>query len=366
VVIAALALVAGACSALPGSLTPQQQVAQIVRFVERSRGHDFVTPPVVSFASDAVFRQAVLDNIDVMQPVVDAAEPTFHALGWLAPDRDLFQQYEVAFGGAVVGFYDPATKVLLVRGTAMTPYRREVIAHELTHALDDQIFSLDETFDDWLLGERTFASLVAIEGSAARVQQAYVASMSGLEQAQDLAEQLSLGSDPALLSVPLALLSFMQAPYLRGPVFIRQVAAALGGGVAGLDEALERYPSTAEQAFDTSAYLADQPAATVATPPVEPGGTVVMSGSWGQFLLTMLLRSGLALDSVDPATRGWAGDAYVTWTAGNQSCFRLDVEMDTAAQATSLRSALASWSTTRVGSTVVDLGANLTRVTACA
>lgn len=349
----------------PPTLTPQQTVESIISFVERARGHEFVTDPVVTFASEATFRQAVLDNIAAMEPMVDAAEPTFHALGWLDPSRDLFDSYQVAFGGAVVGFYDPVTKVLFVRGTSVTPYRREVIAHELTHALDDQLFGLDETFDDGLLGEQTFASLVAIEGSASRVQQSYVASMSGVEQLQDLAEQLSLGSDPALLSVPLALLSFMQAPYLRGATFVGQVAAGSGGGTAGLDAALLRYPRTAEQAFDAAKYLVDEPAVAVPTPPIEPGGTMVTSGTWGQFLLTMLIRSGLALDSVDPATVGWAGDSYVTWSAGAQSCFRLDVVMDTPEQAASLRAALATWLGTRPGATALDMGGSTTRVTSC-
>lgn len=349
----------------PPTLTPQQSVEQIIGFVERARGHEFVTDPVVTFASEATFRQAVLDNVATMKPVVDAAEPIFHALGWLDTGRDLYQTYQVAFGGAVVGFYDPVTKVLFVRGTSVTPYRREVIAHELTHALDDQLFGLDESFDDGLLGERTFASLVAIEGSASRVQQSYVSSMSAVEQLQDLAEQLNLGSDPALLSVPLALLSFMQAPYLRGATFVGQVAAAVGGATAGLDAPLSRYPSTAEQAFDTAKYLIDEPAVAVTTPPIEPGGTAVGSGTWGQFLLTALIRSGLALDSVDPATLGWAGDAYVTWAAGSQSCFRLDVVMDTPTQAASLRSALGTWLSTRPGASALDLGAAMTRITSC-
>jgi hypothetical protein len=305
----------------------------------------------------------VLANLAVAKPSVDRAEPAFHALGWLAPGDDLYAQYQIAFGGAVVGFYDPLTKVLDVRGTTMTPYRREVIAHELTHALDDQLFALDDDFGESLLGEKTFASLIAIEGDAVRVQQKYVASMSGVEQAQDLAEQLQLGSDPALLQVPLALLSLTQAPYLRGGTFAYEVSAA--GGVAGLDAAMERYPATAEQAYDTHKYLADEPAVAVAAPPVDPGGTPVDGGTWGQYLLTMVLKNGLALDTVEPVTRGWAGDAYVTWTDGSRSCLRLDTRMDTADEATSLRNALASWAATRSSASVVDLGGATTRLTAC-
>src|SRR6478735_8388582 len=114
----------GASCTPPPSLTPVQQVDQIMRFVERSRGHDFVTDPVVDFLPDAAFRAEVLASLAAAKPAVDRAEPAFHALGWLATGDDLYAKYQIAFGGAVVGFYDPITKVLVVRGTAMTPYRR--------------------------------------------------------------------------------------------------------------------------------------------------------------------------------------------------------------------------------------------------
>jgi len=71
------------------------------------------------------------------------------------------------------------------------------------------------------------------------------------------------------------------------------------------------------------------------------------------------------LDSVDPVTRGWAGDAFVTWRAGAVSCIRLDTRMDTAAQAASVRNALTTWAATRASTSVVDLGSETTRLTAC-
>jgi len=45
--------------------------------------------------------------------------------------------------GDVVGFYDDHKKSLYVRGVDPTPFAKEVIVHELTHALDDQHFGLD-------------------------------------------------------------------------------------------------------------------------------------------------------------------------------------------------------------------------------
>ncbi len=346
----------------PPTLTPEQQIAQIIAFVEQVRGHQFVTPPQIEFLDDAAFRADVLAQLAAAEPEVQKAETIFRATGWMSPGDSLWAKYQIAFGGAVVGYYDPATGVLKVRGTAMTPYRREIIAHELTHALDDQVHDLDVELGDSFLSEERFAALVAIEGSASRVHTAYTSSLSAFEQLQSLQEQLEMGSDPALFTVPLALLTFTQAPYLRGATFSNQVTAQLGVP-AGVDQTLERYPSTAEQAFDTQKYLADEPAVPVAVPPAE--GTVVESGTWGQFLLTLLIRNGIALDQVDPVTHGWAGDAYVAWEDGSQDCLRLDTRMDTPTQADALRAALASWASTRPAASVSELDPSTVRVTTC-
>jgi hypothetical protein len=187
--------------------------------------------------------------------------------------------------------------------------------------------------------------------------------MSDLDRAQDLIEQLQLSSDPALLTVPITLLTLTSAPYLRGAAFEQQLIARLGNP-AGPDLSLTRLPATTEQAFDTDTYLADQPAVPVAPPPAD--GTVVRSGSWGQFLLTLLLREGLALDTVDPTTHGWAGDAYVTWRDGPRSCLRLDTRMDEPSEADALHDALDVWATRHAGSSVTPIDADTVRVTSCA
>ena len=362
VVVAVIGAVAAGYAAAP-TLTPGQQVDQIVGFVETARGHTFVTRPVVEFLSDSAFRAQVLADLSSAEAAVDADDVAFTAAGWIRPDQDLFELYKVAFGGGVVGFYDPVTKVLKVRGTELTPYRREVIAHELTHALDDQVFGLDDITGSGLIDERYTAALVAIEGSAAKVQQRYIDSMTDLERAQDLIEQLQLSSDPALFGLPITLLTLTSAPYLRGATFEQDLIDRLGNP-AGPDLSLTRYPSSTEQAFDTGTYLADQPAVAVPTPPAD--GTAVRSGPWGQFLLTLLLREGIALDTVDAATVGWAGDAYVTWTAGPLSCLRLDTRMDDAGRAAVLQSALSDWAGRRTGAVVTPLSADTVRVTACA
>lgn len=357
-VVAVVALVASGCAPEP---SPIDRVAEIIHFVEQARGRPFLTTPVVTFESDAAFRADVLASIVAAKPAIDQDEVAFKALGWMDPGDSLYAKYQTTFGGAVVGYYDPATKVLKVRGTDVTPYRREVIAHELTHALDDQYFDLDVEKGPGLISQEQLAFLVAVEGDAVRVQQSYVTTFNPIEAAQDLAEQLSLGADPALLTVPLALLSLTQMPYLQGPRF---TGAQVGAGVpAGLDAVFSRYPDTEEEAFDPAKYASDEGSVSLPTPPAD--GAVVRSGTWGQFLLTLILQNGLSLDAtVNPLTVGWAGGSFVTWTAGGDDCIRIDTRMDTGAQAHDLATALGAWAVERSAASVSTTG-NDVRLTSC-
>lgn len=101
----------------------------------------------------------------------------------------------------------------------------------------------------------------------------------------------------------------------------------------------------------------------VPLPPAD--GPVVRSGPFGQFMTTLLLREGLALDAVDPATVGWAGDAYVTWTDGTTDCLRLDTRMDTADRATALAGALTKWAGRHPGAAIEMTAPDTVRLTSC-
>lgn len=103
------------------------------------RGHQFVADPVVEFVDPVAFEAEVLANLALEEASIAPDEAAFKALDWMDGSQDLITEFRKAYGGGVVGFYDPDSDVLKVRGTSLTPYRREVIAHELVHALDDQI-----------------------------------------------------------------------------------------------------------------------------------------------------------------------------------------------------------------------------------
>lgn len=361
--IAALTLVAASC-VTPPELSPEDTVASIVEQVERIRGHEFVTDPVVQFVDPSTFDADVLAELAADEASIAADETAFVALDWLESSQDLITEYRKAYGGGVVGYYDPAGATLKVRGTEITAYRREVIAHELTHALDDQIFDLSDLDSDGLLDADHLAKLIAIEGSAERVRSRYAASFTWLETLQSLREQLDAGSVPELLTIPITLLTLSAAPYLRGARFSNELVAALGNP-AGPDETLSRYPANTEQGFDTAKYLADEPADAIPAPPSDSGAPVVRSGEFGPLLLSLLLREGIVLDELDARTDGWTGGSYSTWESTTGPCIRVDTRWDTPAEASEMAEALISWGSLHGGTTVLAPTATDLRLTRC-
>ena len=95
----------------------------------------------------------------------------------------------------VVGLYVDDKKTVFVRGTAMTPYVRVTLAHELTHALQDQYFDLQKLDANVKDGDGD-ALTALVEGDAVRDQNLYEQSLSPADQQlyQNEQNQLDAGS----------------------------------------------------------------------------------------------------------------------------------------------------------------------------
>lgn len=359
----AVAVATFAVGCVPDAPSRDAQVAEMIAFVEVQRGRNFREPPQVTFVDEPAFVARVEEMVDTEAGNLAIDEVAFKALGWMDPDDSLAEKYRIAFSAGVMGFYDPATGELAVRGRELTPYRTEVVVHELTHALDDQWFDLDEgeageAGSGGLIDSARLGFLVGVEGDASAAQNAWNEMRGPLHRAASLAEQLSMPISPDLISVPLALLSLAQAPYLQGPRFV----AALGGN-AGIDAMLQNLPVSEEQAWFPDRYLAGDVPVDVPDPVAE--GTEVQRGGFGPFLLTLMIQRGVSLDAMaHPATAGWAGGEYVTWRQGTASCIRIALRYDTEAQADWLRAELAGWSASVSNSSIVAAGTD-TIITSC-
>lgn len=314
-------------------------VRELQGFVERERGLTFKTPVKVTLLADADFRAKVVATDDESRKEAEKAQFVLRAMGLLGRDVDLVKAVQDFAGAGIVGFYDPETKELAVRGGSLTPTVKVTLAHELTHALEDQHFNLDRKD---LGDEADYGFSALAEGSALRVEDAYLRSLSAGERAQARKEEdIQAESIPDDLP-PVVGIAF-GFPYIQGPEVVSAVLKA--GGNSRLNAAFAKPPLSTEQVLDPRKYLnGDQPRPV---PVPRADGTAFDDGEIGELFLRLMLSSELPLSAARDAAEGWGGDRYVAWRDGDRTCVRMDFVMDTPSDADELAKALREWSTRR-------------------
>ena len=243
----------------PAKTEPATPIATIERRVEQIRDLRYETLPRPQTVSPAQAKRDGLEDLDRNYPAArrHADEEVLKLLGLLKPDVDLRKVSGTIFGQGVAGYYDPRTKHLRVVSGAQTTNRflyEITLAHELTHALEDQRFKLD--LESSSSDDAGLANLALVEGSATAVMFTYAERHFTSEQS--LGGLLSsLGQDTG--DLPPFIEAQLVFPYVQGQEFIKRLYAAGGWGV--VDAAYRfRPPASSEQIMHPDKYLAvEQP-----------------------------------------------------------------------------------------------------------
>jgi hypothetical protein len=246
-----------------------------------------------------------------------ADEDVLKLLGLIEPGADLRALTASLFGEGVAGYYDPRNgrlRVVTGVGTGSPVLAETVLAHELTHALEDQRFGLEP---DELSGsdDAALARLALVEGSATAVMTDYLGRYFTAEEALG-------GLVGSAFADTGDLPPFMEAqvlfPYLGGVEFVEDLRRRANGGWGLVDTAYRFHvPASSEQVLHPRAYFrADDPA------PVRLGlGRLLgdgweraTAGTWGELQTReLLVRAGGGGSS--EAAAGWGGDRYELWRA---------------------------------------------------
>jgi hypothetical protein len=337
-------------------------VDQISDFVEQQRGLRFRSEVDVELASDDEFERRLLADFEEDADELRRTAVLLTAFGLIEPGVDVVEAMRALLGGGVVGFYDPETEELVVRGTSLSPYVRTTIAHELTHALDDQHFELDRPSYDDADDEIGFGFSALAEGDARRVEEAYRDSLTDDERQQADDEEMSIGANLDLSAVPFVMVDLLEAPYSAGLAFVQALLNQRGR--PGLDRAFEAPPRTSEQVLHPDAYLSGDTRARVPHP--TPPGRVVDQGVAGELLIQLVLAGAVGPDGAARAAEGWGGDWAVAWRDGDRSCTTMAVVGDTARDTSELRQAFGQWADAQDDATVTGASGGPLTVQACA
>ena len=158
------------------------RIVPIVHEVEQIRGLSFDHPVEVEFLPDAAFAKRVsvdrgeLSASDERQ--IERSEATLRAAGLVAGDVDLVTSLSDLQESGVLAYYEPRSETITVRGKALDSTTRVTLAHELTHALQDQHFDLERIQRRARRSNGSAAARALIEGDAKRVELAYLDTLS--------------------------------------------------------------------------------------------------------------------------------------------------------------------------------------------
>lgn len=304
----------------------------------------------VKHLTDAAFELRVADLQRRDRADLDRQAKVLRALGLVGPDIDVERAEEKLLASQVIGYYDPRTKELVVRGGSATAAVRHVVVHELTHALQDQWFDL-EGHQRGLGDDASEAYAALVEGDAVRIEQEYIDGLPAQDR-QELQRSATGGSLPA--DVPRVLVGLLSFPYAAGPRFVQALLTA--GGQAGLDRAFQSPPPATSLVLHPDRYLVGAALKDVPEPPAD--GPAFDHGTVGELgrdlLLQDLFASGvLSLSTVRAATDGWEGDRYVAWTSGSRYCLRARFALRDSASAQALTDALQRWAAVHPGASVM-------------
>ena len=243
------------------------KVAELSPRVAELRGLDFkesvlagVTTPdeFIEFAKKEFESEYGLENLKAMGK-------SYGLLGLMDPELDLYQAYLDMLRGQVGGFYDPKTKKFYMMSTFNQGGLADIImAHELTHALDDQYYFLDKMFENArdLNSDSEFALRAVVEGSGTSLMNLYTIQgmMAGyLKMDQNEIQEMMATSSESIKDAPPFLVVTLALPYLEGNKFLVKqssvlTAAAITPKPEDLDYAFANPPLSSEQVLHFEKY----------------------------------------------------------------------------------------------------------------
>lgn len=305
-------------STAAGSAVPPAQKKvfdELMAQVASVRGLQWRGPLNLKVVSiDELGRQLRAANERDLKPdQLDQQSQALKLLHLIPADTDLRQTLDDLLSGIVLGYYDPKTKELFVGGDDLGPNTRYTIAHEMTHALTDQVYNYGpatEALDDAGKTEESAAYSALLEGDAVLTQELWADKYLTPQQAAAAALGGGGGDYSAVARTPAYILQSLFFPYDEGRAFVGKLHDS--GGYAAVDAAYRQPPTSTEHIIHPETYLANQQPLSPALPDLvaATGCTSVTDGAVGEFDMRAVLSERLSNTDAGRAVEGWNGDAF--------------------------------------------------------
>lgn len=329
----ALAFAGCAYSLISGGKVNETHAGNVEQGIQRIRQLSFKQHVPLVLKTPNEVEQMVLADLrrDYSDEQLDADGKAGAMLGLFPPGIDLKAETVKLLKSQIAGFYDPHEKeMVMVEGATPVPITDRVIefvvqrdlvddmllAHELTHALQNQNFALQDKLDALKdNSDKEMALKSVAEGDATMAGFAYVAGRMDNSVADSLTASLKSLPEtfaaqskdtPEGLSYPLIF------QYSEGVRFVGE-AYKRAGGWNGVDALYSKPPQSTQQIIDPSLYF-EHPLPPIDVhiagyQPILKDWTRADEDTFGELSIQIILQLGYGKDASEVAlARKWAGD----------------------------------------------------------
>ena len=267
------------------------------------------------------------------------SEMTMKKFGLLPREFNLREFVAKASGKEIAAYYDDETKTISMLNWIPLERQAPILAHELTHALQDQNYDLktwlkagqgvsqpgekkdsEPDVDD----DRTAARRAVVEGQAQIVYVDYLLAPLGrtLQNTPGLIYQMeepavkAVADSQLLHDAPMILREVGTFPYREGLIFEGELLEK-GGKKMAFSGVFARPPRNTHEVLQPTAYIDGEKPVPIHIPDVQPilsdKYAVYDSGGIGELDLRALLKTYGNRKEADNLAAAWQGGAYVAF-----------------------------------------------------
>jgi hypothetical protein len=246
-------------------------------------------------------------------------------LGLLPEDYSLKDSIVALYEEQIAGYYDPFAHKFYIADWIPLLMQQPIMAHELTHALQDQHFDLQPYLTPIKENsDATAARQALVEGDAVLTMMAFSFGAAGMSVDSlesvggTIRQSLSMGSQkyPVFASAPTYMRESLVFPYATGADFA--LARKKAAGWKGLTATYKGLPKSTEQILHPERYPSDEPQAVELKAVLDgapDGWKHVHTDVLGELVLGILLKQKLPAARSTRVADGWDGDRYRAFRA---------------------------------------------------
>jgi hypothetical protein len=380
--VAGLVLPAGASGQEPPRkvtvrLTTAQAEAlirEVSATVEQLRKLKFKTPVAVEVVDGATARKDFESEIDEeARASAGYTRDAWVHLGLVPPKTDLVAAQLDLAEKDVLGYYHSGSKTFRLLDHVAEAEVRSVMAHELTHALEDQHYDLEALQKGAANEDQSVAIRAVVEGSAMVTTLAMMSRQGGIGKAKEEAAKTSQERAKTVQGRPTFVQMRLLLPYTLGFSFLLRGKPWEwlfdGVRIEDIERAYAQPPRSTREILHPEQYWGGrrESASSLSLPDLSkvlgPGWSQATTGSIGELGLTLLTGSTLKIDSfetllptrwITQGATGNAGELYHHYVNGDKKVTVLLTRWETLRDADEFQRSLRG-----ADKTLYRLGANI-------